>query len=201
MRLRILAVFLMVGALTLAGCSSTELVNQWSNPAYTSASFKRILVIGVARQSSIRRTFEDEFAGQLRAAGVDAVPGYRYMQEDGRVSEERLKQAVAQAGADAAIITRLVKREQKTVVTPGYYQPAPGVGLYNWYSWGWGGYYEPPSVYQYEVYISETSLYDMVKDQVVWSGTAQTASPGNIDKEIRSYAQIMVGAMKEKKLI
>jgi hypothetical protein len=201
MRLRIFALFLMMGALTLAGCSSTELVNQWSNPAYTSASFKRILVIGVARQASIRRTFEDEFAAQLSAAGIDAVPSYRYISEGGPVGEERLKQAVAQAGADAAIITRLVKTEQKTVVTPGFYQPPPAVGLYNVYSWGWGGYYEPPSVYRYEVYISETTLYDMVKDQVVWSGTAQTASPGNIDKEIRSYAQIMVGAMKEKKLI
>jgi len=196
------ALLLIIGALTLAGCSSsTELVNQWSNPAYTSASFKRILVIAVTRQASVRRNFEDAFVAQLKAAGVDAVPGYAYMQEDGQVGEERLKQAVAQAGADAVIITRLVKREQKTVVTPGYLQPAPGVGLYNWYSVGWSGYYEPPSVYQYDVYTSETSLYDMVRNQVVWSGTAQTAAPGNMDKEIKNYAEIMVAALKQKNLI
>jgi hypothetical protein len=201
LRLRTCSLLLLIGVLTLAGCSSTELVNQWSNPAYTSTSFKRILVIGVTRQASIRRNFEDAFVAQLKAAGVDAVPGYGYMQEDGQVGEERLKQAVAQAGADAVIITRLVKREQKTVVTPGYLQPAPGVGLYNWYSVGWSGYYEPPSVYQYEVYTSETSLYDMVKNQVVWSGTAQTASQGDIDKEIKNYAEIMVAALKQKNLI
>ena len=201
LRLRIATPLLIISALTLPGCSSTELINQWSNPAYTSASFKRILIIGVARQSSIRRSFEDTFVAQLKANGVDAVPGYAYIQEDGQVGEERLKQAVALAGADAVIITRLVKREQKTVVTPGYLQPAPGVGLYNWYSVGWSGYYEPPSVYQYEVYTSETSLYDMVRNQVVWSGTAQTAAPGNIDKEITSYAEIMVNALKQKNLI
>jgi Domain of unknown function (DUF4136) len=201
LRFRILALLLLIGALTLAGCASTELVNQWSNPLYTSASFKRIVVIGVARQTSIRRTFEDEFAAQLIATGVDAVPSYRYIQEVGQVGEERLKEAVAQAGADAVIITRLVKSEQKTLVTPGFYQPAPGVGLYNWYSAGWSGYYEPPRVYQYEVYTSETSLYDMVKNQVVWTGTARTTSPGNIDKEIKNYAQIMISALKEKNLI
>jgi hypothetical protein len=63
------------------------------------------------------------------------------------------------------------------------------------------GYYEPPRVYQYEVYISETSLYDMIKNQVVWSGTAQTTAPGNINKEIKSYAEIMILALKEKRLI
>jgi hypothetical protein len=191
----------MVGCLTLAACASTKLVNQWSNPAYTAPSFKKVMVIGVARQSSIRRSFEDEFVNQLKAAGVDAVPGYQYIQEEGQVGEERLRQAVAQAKADAVIITRLVKREEKTQVTPGFYQPPAGLGFYGWYSAGWVGYYEPPRVYQYDVYTSETSLYDTVKNQVVWTGTAETTAPGDIDKEIKNYAEIMISALKEKKLI
>jgi len=185
----------------LAACASTKLVNQWSNPAYTAPSFKKVMVIGVARQSSIRRSFEDEFVNQLKAAGVDAVPGYQYIQEEGQVGEERLRQAVAQAKADAVIITRLVKREEKTQVTPGFYQPPAGLGFYGWYSAGWVGYYEPPRVYQYDVYTSETSLYDTVKNQVVWTGTAETTAPGDIDKEIKNYAEIMISALKEKKLI
>ena len=48
-------------ALGLASCASTQLVNQWSNPAYTSPSFKKVMVIGVTKQAGIRRTFEDEF--------------------------------------------------------------------------------------------------------------------------------------------
>jgi hypothetical protein len=188
----------LTAAVLLAGCASTELVNQWSNPDYRAPSFKRAMIIGVTRQTSIRRTFEDEFVFQLKAAGVDAVPSYRYIEEDGQVDEGRLKQAVTQAGADAAIITRLVKHEQKSEITPGFYQPAPAFGFYGWYSWGWMGYYEPPRVYQYEVYTSETSVYDMVKNQVIWSGTAQTKSPGDITKEIKSYAEIMIQALKEK---
>jgi hypothetical protein len=199
--MRISALPGLIAAMMLAACASTELINQWSNPDYTAPSFKRVMIIGVSRQVGIRRTFEDEFAAQLKAAGVDALPSYQYIQEEGQVEETRLKQAVAQAGADAAIITRLVRREQRTEVTPGFYQPAPAYGFYGWYSSGWMGYYEPPRVYQYEVYISETSLYDMIKNQVVWSGTAQTTAPGDINKEIKSYAEIMIRALKEKGLI
>lgn len=201
LRVPIVALHALIAALLLAACASTQLVNQWSNPAYTSPLFKRVMVIGVARQVGIRRSFEDEFASQLKAAGVDALPSYQYIQEEGQVGETRLKEAVSQAGAEAAIITRLVKREQRTEISPGFYQPAPAFGFYGWYSSGWVGFYDPPRVYQYEVYTSETSLYDMIKNQVVWSGTAQTTSPGDINREIKSYAEIMIRALKEKGLI
>jgi hypothetical protein len=89
------------------------------------------------------------------------VPSYQYIPDEGQLEEARLSKAFLAAGADAALITRLVRKEQKTDITPGYYQPA--LGFYGWYSGGWAGYYEPPSVYQYDVYISETSLYDVRK--------------------------------------
>ena len=200
-RLHNLALTGLLTMLMLAGCAATELVNQWSNPAYTAPWFKRVMVIAVSRQASIRRNFEDEFVAQLKAAGVDAVPSYQYIQDEGQAEEGRLNEAVLKAGADAAIITRLVRREQKTDITPGFYQPAPTFGFYGWYSSGWVGYYEPPRVYQYEVYTSETSLYDVRKNQVVWTGTAQTTAPGDINKEIKNYAEIMISALKEKKLI
>jgi len=34
------------------------------------------MVIGVTKQASIRRTFEDEFVAELKAAGVNAIPSY-----------------------------------------------------------------------------------------------------------------------------
>ena len=80
----------LIAALMFAGCASTELVNQWSNPAYTSPSFKRIMVIAVTKQASIRRNFEDEFVAQLKAAGVDAVPSYQYIPDEGQVEEPLL---------------------------------------------------------------------------------------------------------------
>ena len=191
----------MVGCLTLAACASTKLVNQWSNPAYTAPSFKKVMVIGVARQSSIRRSFEDEFVNQLKAAGVDTVPGYQYIQEEGQVGEERLRQAVAQARGRRRDHHAACEEGGENAGHAGFLPAPAGSGFYGWYSAGWVGYYEPPRVYQYDVYTSETSLYDTVKNQVVWTGTAETTAPGDIDKEIKNYAEIMISALREKKLI
>jgi hypothetical protein len=83
--LRIFALAIAI-ALGLTACAaSTKIVNQWGNPDYGSPRFRKIMVIGVSRQPSIRRTFEDEFVTQLKAAGVEAVPSYLYIAEDDQV--------------------------------------------------------------------------------------------------------------------
>jgi hypothetical protein len=197
----ILRLCLVAAALAVASCASTQLVNQWSNPAYTSPSFKNVMVIGVTKQASIRRTFEDEFTAQLKAVGVNAAPSYLYIPQDGPVGEAVLKQAVKEAAADAVLITRLVRVQQKTEIAPGYYPPDPAMAVHPLYTTAWNDYYEPPIVYRSEVYTSETSLYDTVKNRVVWSGTAQTTSPGNLNQEIKGYAGIIISALKERRLI
>ena len=140
---------------------------------------------------------------KLKAVGVDAVPSYLYITEDGQVDEARLNEAVKKANADAVIITRLVRVEKKTEVSPGFYQPAPaiGYGFYGGYSSAWLGYYEPPRIYEYEVYTSETSLYDVTKNQLVWTGTAETTDPGDIGNEIKRYVDIVIDALKSKNIL
>jgi len=188
-------------ALLLGGCAATQIINQWSNPNYPAASFKRILVIGVSKQSSIRRTFEDEFVARLKAAGTAAVPGYEFIPEDGQAEESRLAQAVKQAGADAVITTRLVRVEKQAEYIPGTYGPYPGFGYYRWYSNAWVGFYEPPRLRFYDIYISETSLYDVRNDRLVWSGIAKTTKLDDIRSEIQEFVDVVIAALREKNLL
>ena len=41
-------------------------------------------------------------------------------------------------------------------------------------------------VYQYDVYISETSLYDVTRNQLVWAGMAQTTSAATSTGRLRA---------------
>ena len=204
---RILGLLIIAGALLLSGCAATQIINQWSNPSYPTASFKRILVIGVSKQTSIRRTFEDEFVARLKAAGTDAVAGYEFIPEDGQVEESRLARAVKQAGADAVITTRLVRIERQAEYIPrtygpyGPYGPYPGFGFYRWYSSAWMGFYEPPRLRFYDIYISETSLYDVSNDRLVWSGIAKTTKLDDIRSEIQEFVDVVIAALRERNLL
>ena len=150
----ILAVVLLV----VSGCSAAHVVSQWRDPEYTTPlDVKCIMVVGVSKQAGIRRKFEDVLVERLKEEGIDAVQSYLYIPEDGPVPEDRLQDAVRRANADATLVTRLVRVERQTEVVPGYYSPPVRPGWYPWYTSAWTGYYEPPRVYQRDIYISETS--------------------------------------------
>ena len=199
--------WLIAAAMLLSGCAATQIINQWSDPSYAAPSFKRIMVIGVSKQTSIRRTFEDEFVARLKAAGTDAVPGYEFIPEDGQVEESRLARAVKQAGTDAVITTRLVRIERQAEYIPGTYGPYgpygpyPGFGFYRWYSSAWVGFYEPPRLRFYDIYVSETTLHDVRNDRLVWSGIAKTTKLNDIRSEIREFVDVVIAALREKNLL
>jgi hypothetical protein len=186
--------------LTLSGCSTaTPIVSEWRNPAYTSGPFKRIMVGGPSAEASVRRTFEDEFVVQLRAAGIDALASYRYIAEDEGIDENNLKQAAQKARADAVLFPRSVQTEQKTKFGPTFPLSfgifGPNVGA------SWSGLSGAPSVQRYNEYTSEATLYDVVKNELVWTGTIKTTDPENVRTAIKSYIEAVMKALDEQNLL
>lgn len=196
-----MTILLFLGAMAVTGCASTSLTNQWKNPDFTGPQLTKVMVVGVSTQPAPRRIFEDEFSAALRAAGVAATPSYTRIQQDGQADQAVLEQAVKDIGAQGVLVTRLVRTEQRTQVTPGYYRPMPAVGFYGWYSSAWVGYYEPPTVYQYDVVTAETSVYHIGKGELVWSGTTETFAPEDVKKETREFAKIIIEALKKQGVI
>jgi hypothetical protein len=189
-----------LGAL-LGGCASTSLVNQWKSPDYAGGPMRKIMVVGVAKQPSVRRVFEDEFVTKLKAAGVEGIPSYTVIPEDGQAEQAQLEAAVQKAGADGVLVTRLVKKEKDTQVTGGYAAPMAPIGMYGWYSSAWTGYYEPATVYQYDVLTLETSLYSPQQSKLVWSGTTQTFDPSDVKQETAGFADLIIGTLRKEKII
>jgi len=183
--------------LLLAACASTSLTNSWSNPNYKGPPLRRLLVVGVSSQPAQRRTFEDEFVKELKGAGVDAVASYNFIAEDGQVEEARMKQAVKEAGADGVLITRLVRIDVNTQVSPAY-RPA---GFYGGYSYAWGGFYDPAAVTTTDTIVLETSLYGVDNSGLLWSGTTQTFAPTSIKENTPGFAKIIIGALQKQKFV
>jgi hypothetical protein len=138
----VLAIAVVVGVI---GCAaSTRIVNEWTNPDYSSPRFGRMLVIAISKNPGIRRTFEDEFVAKLKAAGVDAAPSYRYIPEEGGAHTGSGE--AGRCGRSNYHAASAGGKEDRS--SPGFYQPAPAVtfGFYPGYSAAWLGYYEPPTI-------------------------------------------------------
>jgi len=160
------------------------------------------MIAGPSGDASVRRGFEDEFVAQLAAMGVDAVPSYRFIPDDGEAKNENIvKQAAQEARVDGLLWMRPMKVEEKI----NYPTPAPPIsfGVFGanagaeWY--GIPGMSSGPS--RYNEYTSETALYDVAKNDLVWTGTVKAKEPSNVQAAIKSYVQTVTKALGEQNLL
>lgn len=194
--------FLLFGLL-VAGCAtSTPIVSEWRNPAYASASFSRIMIGALGGTTSARRNFEDEFSTQLRAAGVEGIASYGYLFEGADTDETTIRAAAQKAGVDAAIMARLVRVEEKTEYGGSYFPPASWIGIFGSHGGvsvsGPGGLSSP---YRYNEYTTETTLLDVVKNEVVWTATTVAREPVSGRNAAKSTVDAVVKSLAETNLL
>jgi len=188
-------------AVTFNACSTaTPIISEWRNPAPASDSFQRFMIGGPSGDTSVRRNFEDEFVAQMKATGVDALASYRYMPEKEGLTENDLKQAAQKAGADGLILMRPVKVEEKVnYPTVG---PALSFGIFGSNAAaGWSGYPGGSGPYRYNEYTSETALYAVGRNELVWTGTIKTTDPPNLPAASKSYVQTVIKALAAQNLL
>jgi hypothetical protein len=183
-------------AFLVAGCASTTLQSTWRDPAYTSGPFKRIYVIALStRDLTARRVLEDVMVGKLVAGGVEAVPAWQSLPNEGPVAESALTAAVTASRADAMLMVRLLGVDtQLTVWSPPI---GPGPGWYGYYS----GWYAYPQVTQTQTAVAETTLFDVRSQRIVWSATSQTMNPTSMQQEAPGFADVILGSLRKEGLL
>jgi hypothetical protein len=191
-----LAVAAAVVALAVVGCASTRITDSWSDPAFTGGPFKRVMVMAVTHNGSARRSFEDIFAAKLRATGIEAVPSYTRLTQDGPVDEQAMNAAVRAAGADGLLMVRLLRVDRQTRVET-MYTPMTFPTYYGFYS-AWMAY---PEVYQYDIATAEVNLFDVRTNKLVWGGTTETFDPKSVTQESAGFANVIINALAKRGLV
>ena len=192
---RAVPLLMSVALVVLSACASTQLKGSWKDPAFSGPPLQKLLVVGAFKSDLNRRVFEDAFAGALTAAKTAAEVSYRELPESGAIANERVQAAAKNAGADAVLVTRLMRVRRDVSVTPSYMGPG-------FYGAGFGGYYGaayaygPPDVNVYDVLTIESTLWNMRNDKPVWSGTSEVTAPSNISEASKELAGVLIARMK-----
>ena len=157
------------------------------------------MIQGPSGETTLRRNFEDEFVAQLTAAGIAALASYRYLPENEGIDENKLKQAAQTARADGMLLVRSLRVEEKT----NYPAIGPEISFGIFGSnvgAGWSGFPGVSGPSRYDEYTSETVLYDVAGNDLVWTGTVKTTDPTNVQTTIKSYVQTVMKALAAQNL-
>lgn len=202
------ALLLATAVLTLASCAtSTELNAQWVNPqAGNRLPVKNVMVMGINRDSTARRIYEDAMVAQLAARGVKAAPSYKVLADDGPSEQQAIQAALKNAGADAVLISRTVSVSNEVRVSPGLVAGPPWgfgwPGFYGYYHGFWSAAYSiPPTVYSVQNVLVDTRLFDVKEYNLLWSASSTTVPTGSMQRTIEQFAATMSEALAKDKVI
>jgi len=187
---------LILAAMLVTACASTQLVSVWKDPAYQ-AHPARIMVVGVARNPLNRRLFEDEFVRQLKSRGTDAIASYTVLPDEQQGEQAAIAKKVAELGADTVLVTRLVSKRIVRVYVPGSaYYPPPFYGTWpDYYGYGYRYMYTPGYIAEDEYAVIETNLYEAKSNKLIWAASSETGVNDSNQNLIRSYIGVMVKTM------
>ena len=197
------SMLVLVLVVILSACATnTRITNSWHEADYAGGRFQRVVVMGFGDDGAIRRVFEDQFVRTLQAAGVTAIPSYSLVPGLSESDLPAVREAVARTGADGVLTTRLVGVDKRVSVYPSQPMVPPYVG----YRRGFYSYYSsvmmaPPSAYNYDVVTLETTLWQVVGEHLVWSGTTESFAPTDVKEASATFADVIVKALRAQGLL
>jgi hypothetical protein len=193
-----------VAALALASCATSRLVSQQSNPDYVGKSFKSVIVVAVTADQLVRRTYEDRMVALLGQRGVKGIPGYAAVGSRHRVAEAELREAIARAGAEGVLITRVTRVDRSSGTVPGA-TVAVGIGwggFYGYYSTVWDTVSTPPRTETGPSWtVSETRLFDARNGVLAWTGVMDTRENDDLGAALTQYMEVIFGAMVDDRVL
>ncbi len=190
-------------AVIVTGCAmtTTKMSGTWQAPDFIGKNFNNILVLGVAKEETNRRMYEDKMVESLAMVGARAVASYRVLPKLDEGSEASVKELVAKKHYDGVLVTSLVKvksemqhvKGESYLVPDGYYPQ----GYYGYYTTSYTVVNEPGYNILQHTAVLETNFYDVESEQLVWSGRSETLRPQSAGKAIPSITSTISRELKK----
>jgi hypothetical protein len=200
-------VLAVLAGLTFLGGKSTKFVFTWTNPSYSGAHFKNILVLGINGKVENRAEFEDQLSAAITRPGIQAIPSYSLLPRPNAtpIDVNQLRDVVRGQNIDAIVASRLVKVNQTVTYIPGQaYVPYPYYNtFYGYYGAIYPVVYSPDYLRVDKTAQIETNFYSAAKPdgELIWTGTSDTINPRSPLKAIDAVVKLIVQQLEKEKII
>jgi hypothetical protein len=187
----------------VAGCATSSLISQQSNPDYVGKHFKSVMVVAVTQDDLVRRTFEDRMVAQLAKRGTKGIPAYAAIGTRAQVEEAELRQAVARSGAEGVIVTRVTRIDRSSGTVPGAtVMVGIGGGFYGYYPTMWQTVtVAPEKITGPSWTVSETRLFDARNGALAWTGVMDTRENDDLGAALTQYIEVIFDAMVNDRVL
>lgn len=199
---RSLGSLLIAGVLLAACAATTTFTSTWKDPTARPVNpvGKTVAAVFVTPNEGQRRAAEDVMVSALNRHGAHGVASYTII-PSGRADSNSAQQQLKAAGANGAVIMRVVGKDQQVTYTPGGPSPAYYGRVGGYWGHGWGAAYDPGYLRTDTIVSIETVVYSLEQDKLLWAGTSRTTNPDKLDSFINEVADAAAGEMAKQGVI
>lgn len=202
---------ILIAFISLMGCSSAEMVENWKNPDIVIFDASKVLLVGISNNEEARVNFESKLQKEFnirRVEGVRSLDVFDVDFTDSKRTEkdlDALEQSLLDKGFDAILLTKIVGSESRQSFRKSIndlYNSRDGFN--EDYRRHQDIYYQDEYYETYTVYNAETSLYCICEGKersLIWRGSIDILDPDNVEKTIKDYVKLLVIALEEQDLI
>lgn len=188
----------------LWSCSSSRLLSSTSDPSFKKTVIEPVLVVGISKDETKRRIYEDTFVDSFISAETRAIASYTASKQGIRLDEAALRDIVKKTGARSILITHMVSADEKD-----FYQPDTPIigtnsspaGLYGYYPFIYQSVYSAGSYGSTTKVTLETSLYDVKSEKLIWTARSQSIDPVMTRKYYQELIDLFLNDLKAKHLL
>ena len=182
-----LVLALCVAAFVLQGCAQNVLKYSWTDSAYQGPLQGPVLVIGVFKDLTVRKIYEDSFVTGLQRAGVTALPSHQFDTQTTAPTTEDIRQVVKQAGASAVLITHLLGEDTKSFEFLSTRYAVGGVmsseAVYGYHSAIYGVTFGGSETIDKTTDLMAAVLFDVKSEKMIWSAHSKSI---NLNSMVRT---------------
>ena len=208
MKYKVIALLLII---SLLSCSSSKLVNQWTNPDIVNYEANKVLVIGITSDKESRKLYEQAMVNSFDKHGVNTVKSIDFFEKsfsEAKKTQEQLNEIESQlldAGFDTVLFSLVTGSENKVSLVQSFKDMNKTIGGFMDY------YYNNQHVFHeeygrdiYEIYHTETVLYCICpgkERELIWKGAIDIVEPLKLERSVSDYVKVLTKELKQKKLL
>lgn len=198
-------------SLIFSSCSSSQrILNAWKSPAAESLKYNKIFVVALVDDQEVRRYIEDRLAGSLEKLKIESAKSYEILPELGLklqpTQKEYFIREIKDSGCDAVFTLTLLDVLTAERYTPPYVLPPAGTlvfygNFYTYYDHRFKSVYHPGYFTTERSYLTESNLYDLSQEKLVWTAQSEAVNPTNLKTWFNGYSKLLSKQLRKDGLL
>jgi hypothetical protein len=185
-------------------CSSSILVDKWSDPTFNGSPLDNILIIAVMNNPVQRRIWEDAFSAELSKHGVNSTSSY-HLFPDALPDTNQVVEVIRKNNFEGLLVTRSIEPETKT----NYVEPTvttEQIARYSNLKKRFVTYYknvEHPGYVQSQTINRRTIDIWVIRDEgrMIWSATSNTPELNTAEAVQKDIADLVIPELVSSAII